>query len=79
MDRAEALELFINGQTPYLISSSDGLQYARDKGLQVGVAAVPAFSRGEPARPMSLVHGLFMGLFAIKRGDRMTTRRSAWA
>jgi arabinogalactan oligomer/maltooligosaccharide transport system substrate-binding protein len=60
MDRTQAFELFTSGRTPYLISSSDGLEYARRAGLRVAVSPVPPFTGGEPARGMSLVHGLFI-------------------
>jgi maltose-binding protein MalE len=60
MDRTQAFDLFTSGRTPYLISSSDGLEYARRAGLRVAVSPVPPFAGGEPARAMSLVHGLFI-------------------
>lgn len=60
MDRAQAFELFTSGRTPYLISSSDGLEHARRAGLRVAVSPVPPFAGGQPARGMSLVHGLFI-------------------
>jgi arabinogalactan oligomer/maltooligosaccharide transport system substrate-binding protein len=60
MDRTQAFELFSSGQTPYLISGSDGLEHARRAGLRVAVSPVPPFTGGEPARGMSLVHGMFI-------------------
>jgi maltose-binding protein MalE len=60
MDRTQAFELFASGQTPYLISSSDGLEHARRAGLRVAVSPVPPFTGGEPARGISLVHGMFI-------------------
>jgi maltose-binding protein MalE len=60
IDRTQAFELFSSGQTPYLISGSDGLEHARRAGLRVAVSPVPPFTGGEPARGMSLVHGMFI-------------------
>lgn len=60
MDRAEAFRLFATRQTPYLISSSDGLEAARSAGVRVAVSSVPEFTGGKPARAMSLVHSLFI-------------------
>jgi arabinogalactan oligomer/maltooligosaccharide transport system substrate-binding protein len=64
MDRSQAFELFANARTPYLISTSDGLEHARRAGLRVAVSPVPPFTDGKSARGMSLVHGLFIA----KRG-----------
>ncbi|MGA5298445.1 sugar ABC transporter substrate-binding protein [Nucisporomicrobium flavum] len=60
MDRPEAFDLFASGRTAYLISSSDGLEYARRAGLRVAVSPVPPFAGAGPARGMSLVHSLFV-------------------
>jgi arabinogalactan oligomer / maltooligosaccharide transport system substrate-binding protein len=60
MDRTQAFELFSSGQTPYLISGSDGIEHARRAGLRVAVSPVPPFTDGGPARGMSLVHGMFI-------------------
>jgi maltose-binding protein MalE len=60
MGRSEAFDLFANRRTPFLVSSSDGLEYARRAGVPVAVSEVPPFAGGGPARGMSLVHGLFI-------------------
>jgi arabinogalactan oligomer / maltooligosaccharide transport system substrate-binding protein len=60
MDRTQAFDLFAGRRTPYLISSSDGLEHARHAGLRVAVSPVPPFTDGGPARGMSLVHGMFI-------------------
>ncbi|WP_305783768.1 sugar ABC transporter substrate-binding protein [Symbioplanes lichenis] len=60
MDRTEALDLFASGRTAYLITTSDGLEYARRSGVRIAVSPVPPFAGGQPATAMSLVHGLFI-------------------
>lgn len=60
MDRAEAIELFVTGRSPYLLSSSDALQRIRQSGIPVAIGAVPPFADGEPASAFTLVHGLVM-------------------
>lgn len=59
LSRAEALELFLAGRAPYLVSSSRALAAIKDKGLDVTVSTVPA--AGElPARPLVSAYGLFI-------------------
>lgn len=60
MGSAEAFELFTTGRTPYLLSTSDGLRYARHAGVPLAVSAVPPFASGGPAIGLSSVHGLLM-------------------
>ncbi|MGH3929605.1 MAG: alpha-amylase family glycosyl hydrolase, partial [Pseudonocardiaceae bacterium] len=60
MDRAEAIELFVTGRSPYLMTTSDALQRIRQTEIQVAISAVPAFADGEPASAFTLVHGLVM-------------------
>lgn len=59
LSRAEALELFLAGRAPYLVSSSRALAAIKEQGLKVTVSTVPA--AGElPARPLVSVYGLFI-------------------
>lgn len=63
MDRREAVEKFVSGASPYLISTSDALQPLLRAKLPFAVSAVPPFSQGRPASALTLVHGLLFSKF----------------
>lgn len=60
MDRTEAIDLFVTGRSPYLMTTSDALQQIRQTGIQVAISAVPPFADGKPASAFTLLHGLVM-------------------
>lgn len=71
----EAFELFASGRTPYLISTSDGLEAARVAGIPVAVSSVPPFADGKAASGFTLVHGLVMA----SQGENKETAHDLFA
>ncbi|WP_304451423.1 extracellular solute-binding protein [Nocardiopsis sp. YSL2] len=60
MDAREALGIFCNRRSAFLISTSDGLRHARRSGVPTVVSPVPPFAEGGSAVSLTLVHGLMM-------------------
>lgn len=58
--RAEAIEAFATGQSPFLLSSSDALQRVRECATPLAIDPVPPFAGGHRADAFTLVHGLAM-------------------
>ncbi|MBB5918099.1 maltose-binding protein MalE [Nocardia transvalensis] len=71
VDRAEAIELFCAGRTPFLVSTADAMKHVRAAGIPVAVSAVPGVDgvSGEPT--FTAVHGLMLARHGRSRVTAM--------
>lgn len=60
MGAGQALSVFNERRSAFLISTSDGLREARLAGVPVSVSPVPPLAEGKEAVSLTLVHGLIM-------------------
>lgn len=63
----EAFDDFASRRTAFLITSSDGMLYARNAGIPFAVSPVPPFDGGAPATTFTLVHGLLMARHGVNK------------
>jgi arabinogalactan oligomer / maltooligosaccharide transport system substrate-binding protein len=57
ISREEAIRIFSEGATPFMIAAPWAMEPARSAGVRLGVSDIPPFSGGGPARSLIAVHG----------------------